>query len=78
MPITPEQFKYIATKEDLVDLEEKIDRKMDQKIDKVLTAIDGLAKEVKDSRIEKLSNQVAHDRMQGDLVKIKEHVGLKV
>lgn len=48
MTLTPEQFNKIALKENLKELEERIDAKMEKKIDRVLTAVDGLAKSVKD------------------------------
>ncbi|MFH0891280.1 MAG: hypothetical protein V1867_00700 [Candidatus Falkowbacteria bacterium] len=68
MSITPEQFKEIL-KETVNDELGPIKEKIDQNHNEVIEAIDGLAKEVKDSRIEKLSNQVAHDRMQNDIVR---------
>ncbi|MDD2807867.1 MAG: hypothetical protein PHW95_05120, partial [Patescibacteria group bacterium] len=36
---------------------------MDQKFDTVLTAIDGVVKEIRDLKTEKTSNQAAHDRI---------------
>lgn len=69
MTLTPEQFNKIATKEDLKELEEKLVTKveMNEKIDQVLTAIDGLAKSVNDFRAEMASNQGAHDRMSDNI-----------
>ena len=46
MTLTPEQFNKLATKEDLKDLVTKAE--MNEKFDQVLTAVDGLAKTVKD------------------------------
>lgn len=66
MSLTPEQFNKLVTreilKEDLKDLEEKIYAKIDEKIDQVLTAVDGIAKKHKDFETELAANQGAHDR----------------
>ena len=79
MTITAEQFHKIATKQDLKDLKEGLVSKAEfnEKFDQVLTSVDGLAKNVKDFQTELASNQAAHDRMQGNIVKIKERVGLR-
>jgi hypothetical protein len=64
MTLTPKQFNLLATKDDLKKLEEKLDQKFEGKFDKILTAVDVLAKNVQNFQEELLSNQVAHDRMQ--------------
>ena len=56
----------------------KLEERISQKIDKVLTAVDGVAKKHQDFDKELISNQAAHDRMQSDIIRIKEHVKLKV
>ena len=61
MTLTPEQFNKLVTKEDLKDLATKIE--MNEKFDQVLTAVDNLAKSVKDFQTELAANQGAHDRM---------------
>lgn len=75
MSISAEQFNKLVTKEEHLELKEKVGS-IDDKIDVVMEVLDGIAKDVKDSKVEKLSNQAAHDRMQGEIVKIKDHVGL--
>ncbi len=61
MTLTPKQFNKLATKEDLEKFATKVE--MNEKFDQVLTAVDGLAKSVKDFHAEMASNQGAHDRM---------------
>jgi uncharacterized protein YoxC len=72
MPLTPEQFEKLVTKEDLKDLEEKIDKKFDKRIDEVLTAIDGLAKSVKDMKDESAMNISTHDRFEKRITKLEK------
>ncbi len=62
MTITAKQFNKIALKEDLKNFVTKDD--LNEKSDKILTAIDGLCKRVSDFQAELASNQMAHDRMQ--------------
>lgn len=61
MTLSPEQFNKLATKEDLEKFATKTE--MNEKFDQVLTAVDGLAKSVKDFHVEMASSQGAHDRM---------------
>lgn len=70
MTLSPEQFNKLVTKEDLRELEERLDEKMEKRIDRVLTSVDGLAKSVKDFKVKMASNQGAHDRFQE---KINDH-----
>ena len=63
MSLTPEQFNKLATKEDLKNFATKED--LNEKFDQVLTAVDGLAKTVKDFHTEMAANQGAHDRFEG-------------
>lgn len=67
MSLTPEQFNKLVTKEDLRDLEERLDAKIDKKIDIILTAVDGIAKKHKDFDTELAANQGAHDRFEARL-----------
>ncbi len=69
MTISPEQFNKIAMKEDLEKFYTKAE--MDDKFDKVLTAIDGLAKKVDNISHEFVSNQVAHDRFETRITKLE-------
>lgn len=65
MTLTPEQFNKLVTKEDLKDLATKDE--MNEKFNQVLTAVDGLAKSVKDFQVEMAANQGAHDRMSDNI-----------
>lgn len=64
MTLTPKQFNLIATKDALNTGLDALEKKIDNKTDKVLSAIDGLAKNVQDFQTDLASNQGAHDRMQ--------------
>lgn len=68
MSLTPEQFAKIVTKDEFNKLEEDF-RKMDVKIDKILTSVDGIAKKHKDFNVEMAANQGAHDRMSETIAK---------
>ena len=73
MTLTPEQFNLLATKDDLKSLEDRIDNK----INKVLTAVDDIAKKFDDHEIEHVSNQAAHDRYEEQIAKLEKKVGIK-
>jgi hypothetical protein len=76
MSLTPEQFNKIALKEDLKKIASKDDLK--EMKNEILSAIDGLAKSVKDMKVEQAANIGAHDRMQAEINGIKTHVGMEV
>jgi len=65
MTLTLEQFNKLATKDDLERLVSK--EEFNEKFDQVLTAVDSLAKEVRDFKAEMASNQMAHNRFQGEI-----------
>ena len=67
-------FNIFSTKEDLKELRQDITQEISEKIDKVLTAIDGVAKEQQDSRMERTANIGAHDRIEADIVKTNKRV----
>jgi hypothetical protein len=58
-------INLLSNKDDLKNLEERMDKKMD----KILTAVDGIAKQLKVSKEENAANQGAHDRMQKNIDK---------
>jgi hypothetical protein len=62
MSLTPEQFALLATKEDLKELKETMATKDDFQV--ILSAVDGLSKNVVKFQQELSSNQGAHDRIQ--------------
>jgi hypothetical protein len=78
MTISHEQFNKIALKEDLADLESRIENKMTVNKSEILNAIDKFAKESSDAREEGVANQGAHDRIQTDVNEVRKHVGMKV
>jgi len=61
MSLSPEQFALLATKEDLKEMEERMASKADSQI--ILSAVDGLAKNVVKFQEDVTSNQGAHDRI---------------
>lgn len=65
MTLTPEQFNKLVIKEDLKDLATKDE--MNEKFNQVLTAVDSLAKSVKDFQTEMAANQGTHDRMSDNI-----------
>jgi hypothetical protein len=71
MTLTPEQFNIIATKKDLKDMKREITEELGGKFDQVLNAVDGLAKHVKDFKVEMVSNQAAHDRFETRITKLE-------
>ena len=62
MTITTKQFNQLATKEDLKDLESRVASKKD--FNKVLNAVDNLAKRFDTIETESKMDKLAHDRMQ--------------
>ena len=75
MTLTPEQFNKLATKEDLNNFYPKDE--MDNKFDKVLTAVDGVMKKLDDIEHAFVSNQAAHDRFEERLTRIEKRLDLK-
>jgi hypothetical protein len=72
MPLTPQEFNKLVTKDDLKELEKKLASKDD--INKVLSAVDGIAKKHKDFSTELKSNQGAHDRFEKRFLKIEQRL----
>ena len=63
MSLTPEQFNKLTTRKEHLELKQQvdeIDKKLDQKFDQVLTAVDGLAKKFDNFHAEMAANQAAH------------------
>ena len=76
MTLTPEQFNMLVTKDEHQRLEKKVDA-MAGDIRKILTAVDGIAKQHETFGQELPANQAAHDRFQTDINTLKIHVGLQ-
>jgi uncharacterized coiled-coil DUF342 family protein len=58
-----EKLSFLATKSE-----------MDEKFDKVLTAVDGLAKKFDNFRAEMAANQAAHDRFEESIAELKSRM----
>lgn len=79
--LTPEDIKAIvqagkeiyATKEDLATLE----LKFDQKFDKIITALDGIAKNMLDYHQEAAANRTRLERMEEWIKQAAEKIGLQ-
>ena len=78
MPLTPEQFNKLVTKD---YFEEKLAEKLEnmatkEDIDKILTAVDGIAHKHQSFEVEMAANLGAHDRLNkkidGHEVRIKK------
>jgi len=74
MPLTPEQFDKLVTKEYLKEKLENIATKKD--IHNVLAAVDGIAKKHKDFETELAANQGAHDRFKERLKGLEKKQGI--
>lgn len=78
MAITPEQFSKLVLKQDLDDLEQRLNEKFvskdyfDQRMDALFEIIDGIATSHKKFEQELAVNQGAHDRMQESINKHEE------
>ena len=73
--MTQEQFNILVTKDDLKEELKVLEEKVDNKLDKILTAVDNIIKKHEDHEIEHVSNQAAHDRMEGDIEKHDSRIG---
>lgn len=62
MPLTPEQFNLLATRDDFNQLEQRLDN-IDLKLDKLINSVDSIAKKIDLMGQEATSNIGAHDRM---------------
>ena len=76
MPLTPEQFNKLITKEEHRELEIKVDR-IDNNIEKIISATDYLVKKMDIIETELTSNLAAHDRFERRINRIETHLGLK-
>lgn len=72
MSLTPEQFKLLATKESVEKLDQRVDS-LDVKIDAVVDTLDSIVTTLGEIKEGMISNTVAHDRINRDLWKVKNH-----
>ena len=75
MSLTPEQFNKLATKEALKEFFTKSE--MNEKFDKVFTALDGVVKKLDDIEHAFVSNLAAHDRFEKRINRIEESLKLE-
>jgi hypothetical protein len=75
MTISPAQFKMIALKTDIIRVEARIDS-IDEKLSRLLTVVDNLAKEVRDVKEAFSFNQGAHNRFDYGITKIGRHLNI--
>ena len=73
MTLSIEQFKKIATRDDLTRVEHKVDD-LDNKFSQILTAIDGLTKKVDSFTSEMAANISAHDRFSRSISNIEYRI----
>ena len=76
MSLTLEQFNKIVTKEELKEELKELRQEMATKEDanKILTAIDGIAKKHNDFETELVSNQGAYDRFEKKFAKTDKKI----
>lgn len=74
MTLTPEQFNILATKEDIKEAIIESEERMTKKIDKILTAVDGIAKNFQKFDQELVANQGAHDRFEETFAKTDKRI----
>jgi hypothetical protein len=78
MPLTPEQFEKLVTKE---YLDEKLDEKLSNLVskndfDKIMKVLDGIVKESEDHKVEHTANIGAHDRFEKRITRVEKHLEL--
>ena len=71
MSLSQKQFDYLATKDDISGLR----KEMNDKFDRVLTVVDGIAQSHKDHEVEHVANLAAHDRFEERISKLEGEAG---
>ena len=77
MTLTPEQFNKISTKDDVERAIRESEERLGMKIDRVLSAVDGIAKRHEDFEKELTANQAAHDRFEKRFAGLETHTGIE-
>ena len=75
MTLTPEQFNNLATKEDLLSVASK--HELQEMKNEILTAIDGLARNMNNVNADRVANMAAHDRFETRITVIEKKLELK-
>ena len=78
MTLTPAQFNKLATKEDLNELEEKLEKKLVSKkeFNELITVADHIVKKLDDIEHAFVSNQAAHDRFEKRITRLEKTLKL--
>lgn len=76
MTLTPEQFNILATKDDVKEAILASEERITKKIDRILTAVDGIAKQHNDFKTELVANQGAHDRFEERIKGLEKKQGI--
>jgi len=63
MPLTPEQFAKLVTKDEFNELKTEV-KEIGDNVKKILTSVDGIAKKHEDFETELTANQGSHDRFE--------------
>jgi peptidoglycan hydrolase CwlO-like protein len=71
MPLTPEQFDKLVTKEEFNELKDEV-KEIGSNVKKILTSVDGIAKKQQTFEVELVSNQAAHDRFEKRIKVLEE------
>ncbi len=71
MALTPEQFNKLATKEELREVKNDT-AEIKENVQKLLTSIDGLSKNVSDIEHAFVSNIAAHDRFEERIIRLEK------
>ena len=70
MPLTPEQFAKLVTKDEFNELKTEI-KEIGDNVKKILTSVDGIAKKHEDFETELTANQGSHDRFESRIKKLE-------
>ncbi len=76
MALTPEQFNKLATKEELREVKNDT-AEIKENVQKLLTSVDGLAKNVSNIEHAFVSNIAAHDRFEERIIRLEKALKLQ-
>ncbi len=78
--MTPAQFNKLVTRDEFNERFNDLESRMMTKDDKseIMSAMDKIAKDLKDIKAENTINHAAHDRIQEDVNEVRTHVKLEV
>ena len=70
MPLTPDQFAKLVTKDEFNELKTEV-KEIGDNVKKILTSVDGIAKKHEDFETELTANHGAHDRFESRIKKLE-------